>query len=752
MAGVVYMRSNSVVSLTGSEYTGVTPKTKTLYLQTGTASTDRLRYGLTTDTSASVYSPIINLQSDIESWNSFINDLPYTCCDNELLVYNGELHNLAGYDPSKTNGVNQYHYKWNGSTWVSASTLPYRLAGCIAVVYNNKIHIFGGDANWADDKKAHYSWDGNSWTKLTDIPTGIRMGSAIVYDNKIHLFGSYDDGVYYHYIWNGSNWSTGTLPFSTTGYDTLRAVVYNGEIHLFRWYYHYKWNGSSWVDVETLSKFVTSYGKFVSLNNKLYALGVRGEGNYNQHCCFIYDGISWQVSADLPHYIDYVGGVTVYENSIVYAAGREENYTYYSNVYKGNTPLRKHYIARQNTYQTTRQSNYYSYYTISASSSTSYESTLNTSSVRVWSYQFTVNNGVVNSHFSSTRITTGPRPSEIYNLTLSTANTTATYTIPYNGVRYKYVGSGYTTYLHRLNDGYWENDIFRYTHWTYDGYSYSTGSNVKFSVATIFTASVSESYRFEQNAYFVPEELNTRLFKTLAAYLNERQAIYSHAYGALYTHKSTASSTGYDYTMSSSTIATLTTYSSNSESLYIRISEGAARNTTWDIWGGGKTYLTHNVTSMTYRLKNYRSFSSTYFDYSYYTNTASKNYTNRITYSIKTSSNTNNTVSNLSSFNAMSTSDSGWFTRYSMTPGAKISMTYTLGTSKGSTLISKSDPYFPGVYSQQRIIDRTEKLSASSSAETGYLYSRSARVTMSTDSIYTSRTSTYTITTDNCNA
>lgn len=48
-------------SFTGSEYTAVTPGNKTLFLQTGAATTDRVKYGLTTDPTASAYSPVVML-------------------------------------------------------------------------------------------------------------------------------------------------------------------------------------------------------------------------------------------------------------------------------------------------------------------------------------------------------------------------------------------------------------------------------------------------------------------------------------------------------------------------------------------------------------------------------------------------------------------------------------------------------------------------------------------------------------------
>lgn len=63
MAGVVYMKSNSSVSLTGAEYTDISIPSgcKTLYIQTGNATSDRIKYGLTTDPTATSYSPVINV-------------------------------------------------------------------------------------------------------------------------------------------------------------------------------------------------------------------------------------------------------------------------------------------------------------------------------------------------------------------------------------------------------------------------------------------------------------------------------------------------------------------------------------------------------------------------------------------------------------------------------------------------------------------------------------------------------------------
>lgn len=70
MAGIVYKTIVGPVvpvevtrSLTESNYTAVTPGTKTLYLKTGVGANDKIRYGLTTDVSASQYSPHLSLSN-----------------------------------------------------------------------------------------------------------------------------------------------------------------------------------------------------------------------------------------------------------------------------------------------------------------------------------------------------------------------------------------------------------------------------------------------------------------------------------------------------------------------------------------------------------------------------------------------------------------------------------------------------------------------------------------------------------------
>lgn len=59
MSGVIFRHGNEIKYFTASEYTAVTPGAKTLYIQTGSEINNRIPYGLTTDTTASEYSPVI---------------------------------------------------------------------------------------------------------------------------------------------------------------------------------------------------------------------------------------------------------------------------------------------------------------------------------------------------------------------------------------------------------------------------------------------------------------------------------------------------------------------------------------------------------------------------------------------------------------------------------------------------------------------------------------------------------------------
>ena len=155
-----------------------------------------------------------------------------------IVFYNNEMHFLG----SSLSPMTQ-HYKWDGSSWSSVSTLPYKFFRGSAVVYNNEIHIFGGNYQLGVNTQ-HYKWDGSSWSSVSTLPYDIDACNVVVYNNEIHILGSEVEKTA-HYKWNGSTWSS----VSTLPYDFMygSAVVYNNEIHILGGLSsnstkHYKWN------------------------------------------------------------------------------------------------------------------------------------------------------------------------------------------------------------------------------------------------------------------------------------------------------------------------------------------------------------------------------------------------------------------------------------------------------------------------------------------------------------------------------
>ena len=149
-----------------------------------------------------------------------------------------------------------YHYKWDGATWTSVSTMPCNSVGS-AVVLNDEIHILGGALN----PTVHYKWDGVTWTSVSTLPYNF-TSSAVVLNDEIHIMGGYwgGAGYSYHYKWNGTTWTTlSSLPYA----DTVLAVVLNDEIHILggakgsngaysNCNKHYKYGSGSWTKLDDI--------------------------------------------------------------------------------------------------------------------------------------------------------------------------------------------------------------------------------------------------------------------------------------------------------------------------------------------------------------------------------------------------------------------------------------------------------------------------------------------------------------------
>lgn len=235
------------------------------------------------------------------------------------VVLNDEIHILSG-------DGNTYHYKWDGTSWSSVSTLPYNFYHGSAVVLNNEIHILGGNNTDDDPYTKHYKWDGIDWIFVSTLPYRFIEGMEVVLNNEIHIFGStIDNCEKNHYKWDGTSWSSvSTLPIEINNFNGF--VVLNNEIHALGFggiidntscTNHYKWNGTSWVLISTVPYLFSR--AIVVLNNEIYALNMNDYDSASPTTTMPYykwDGINWSVVSTIPSDVIAIGGFVVLNNDI----------------------------------------------------------------------------------------------------------------------------------------------------------------------------------------------------------------------------------------------------------------------------------------------------------------------------------------------------------------------------------------------------------------------------------------------------
>lgn len=238
-------------------------------------------------------------------------DLPYQFYNGSVVVLNGEIHILGG------SGGGTYHYKYDGTSWISVSALPYQFDSGSAVVLNDEIHIFGSSNG--DYNTKHYKYNGKSWRVASTLPYQFAYGSAVVLNDEVHILGgSGYDSATRHYKYNGTSWSVvSTLRYQ---FGSGSAVVLNDEIHILGGNnsstYHYKYNGTSWSMVSTLP-YQFYNGSAVVLNGEIHILG----GNVGNTNHYKYSGTSWKAVSTLPYQFNRGSAVVMGERCIALLGG-----------------------------------------------------------------------------------------------------------------------------------------------------------------------------------------------------------------------------------------------------------------------------------------------------------------------------------------------------------------------------------------------------------------------------------------------
>lgn len=223
--------------------------------------------------------------------------MPYDFIGLTAVLYNNEIHVIGGNNASSDNVT--YHIKWNGTQWVDVSTVPIAYVDGRAVVCDGEIHLFSGTL--------HYSFNGSSWTER-NLPSGIDTtgSSTVVYNSKLHILGGSSNSTM-HYYYNGSRWvSASTLP---RNFSSGCAIVYDNALHIMGGSNanHYKWDGSSWELVSSSAPTFAN-GCAVIYDDCIYFI---------KTSTYIYNGTSWASKSGVLFSPTYCVAV-VYKNRVFY--------------------------------------------------------------------------------------------------------------------------------------------------------------------------------------------------------------------------------------------------------------------------------------------------------------------------------------------------------------------------------------------------------------------------------------------------
>ena len=146
------------------------------------------------------------------------------------VFYNSKLYALGSDDEGYASRV--YSYNPTSSTeWNWDTSLTFKARYSDAVVYNNVIHIFGGqNSSYTDPNTNHYTFDGSTCTQSTAIPDTFSTnsgGRAVVHDGKIYLIGC--AGGTKTWVWDTDHWVAGNEMLIKATNPVV--FTYNDEIY-----------------------------------------------------------------------------------------------------------------------------------------------------------------------------------------------------------------------------------------------------------------------------------------------------------------------------------------------------------------------------------------------------------------------------------------------------------------------------------------------------------------------------------------
>ena len=254
----------------------------------------------------------INVWSELEyiGKESEIND--------EVISYETTYSSNKIEDLSNNNIISLDNNYKNILTTIQLENLPISYENSSSVIYNDELHILGGDGV-IEYEDIYYTYDftTSECSKYKNLPC-YYASKFFEYNDEIHVFGlDKTTDEYTHYKLNNEEWITvSLLPYDN---DDMSIIIYNDEIHILGGYdssyrkAHYKWNGSEWIEVSTLPHDFYN-GSAVVYNNEIYIIG--GTSSTNKSFYKYNEGtLEWTSVSELPYEFSRNGAI-VYNNEI----------------------------------------------------------------------------------------------------------------------------------------------------------------------------------------------------------------------------------------------------------------------------------------------------------------------------------------------------------------------------------------------------------------------------------------------------
>lgn len=176
------------------------------------------------------------------SWTSGVSDSGNYRSSHTAVIYNNKMYVFGGHTV-QTGFLNTLRiFDFATNSWSAGATddIGGGRGGHTAVVYNDKMYIYGGSP--ANNSMRIYDFKTDTWTSgpsnINGDPNGQSGHTAVVYKNKMYIYGMGGTSVnvlkFQAFDFEKNRWVLGTQPPSSFGMRVMHSsVVYQNKIYIY---------------------------------------------------------------------------------------------------------------------------------------------------------------------------------------------------------------------------------------------------------------------------------------------------------------------------------------------------------------------------------------------------------------------------------------------------------------------------------------------------------------------------------------